>query len=126
MQKRHVDTGSEWAEDEEKAVYHAVLYKTPFEDLVNEFPTDRNPKSIRMKLKNHEWEKTNGQRGLRGGNAWVKNTWARDRVTLVMYHDKKIANLRTRRDELYAELDKLRDEITQCERRQQEIVRLHN
>ncbi len=124
MQKRHVDARSAWEEDEERAAYHGFLHKTPFDELVETFPTDRNPKSIRMKLKNHEWERTNGTSGLSGGNKWVKTKWMRDRITLVLYHEKKITDLRARRDELYAELDQIRDDIAAYERRQESIVRL--
>jgi len=124
MQVRHVDHGSEWADDEEKAAYDGFIQKTPLEDIVKAFPTDRNPKSIRMKLKNHEWERTNGQSGLSGGNKWVKDRWAQNRITIIAYHEKKIADLRARREELYDEMNSIREEIARCERRQSEIVRL--
>lgn len=138
MQKRHVDHGSAWEEDEETAAYRGYTNNTPFRTLVETFPTDRDPMSIRLKLKNHQWQETNGQKGLRGGNKWVRDRWARSRVAVVAYHEEENVKLRKRRQSLYDELDEIRDrqkkliaelnevrdEIASRERRQLEIVRL--
>lgn len=140
MEKRHVDHGSEWAEDEELFVYNGYLDNVPFQTLVDTFPTDRNPKSIRMKLRNHEWEHTNGKRGLSGGNNWVKTKWSRLRIAMVCVDERELTRLRERREELYTELaavrarekeihrelDSTTDAIKRRETKQQDTVRLPN
>lgn len=124
MQKRHVNHGSSWEEDEEIAAYRGYSDRIPFDTIVKTFPTDRAPKSIDMKLRNHEWEHTNGKSGLSGGNKWVKARWARARVVIINHHEQDLVKLRERRNELYAELDRIRTEIDVRQRRQLEIVRL--
>jgi hypothetical protein len=120
--QRHVENGQNWAEDEEKKVAEAYRAKTPLGQLMAEFPTDRNKKSIRMKLKNHQWQDTG--KGLREGNAWVKAHWAgreeeralerreeelRDREREI---EKERDRIQRRREEIEAERVKASPELT--------------
>jgi hypothetical protein len=84
VNKRIVEHGSAWADDEEEAAAEAYRSKLPFNRVMMNFPTDRSRRSVWMKMGNHRWEDTNGQSGLSGGNNWVKAHWTarRNKVDL--------------------------------------------
>ena len=124
MQKQHVDTGSTWTEEEEKAVFDGFTERRGLDSIVQTFPTDRDPESIRMKFGNHVWEDTNGRRGLRGGNKWVKRHWVEYRKNAVVYADAQIRVLRDEEEELQRRLHMVQLRIKSHESRLREVLSL--
>jgi hypothetical protein len=78
VNKRIVEHGEEWAEDEEQVVADAYHEKVTVAVIMERFPTDRSKKSVKMKLSNHRFQDTG--KGLHAGNRWVKAHWAKRRA----------------------------------------------
>ena len=126
MEKTHVLPGSSWTEEEENAVYDGYTSRNSVEEILARFPTDRNPDSIRLKVGNHIWEDTNGRRGLRGGNKWVKQKWVAHRMNTVLYNTEQIKSLRSRESDLTSQLTYVRNRIVSHETRLREVLTLPN
>lgn len=126
MAKTHVEPGSTWTEEEERAVYNGYIRRDGLDEIARSFPTDRQFESIRMKFANHVWEDTNGRQGLRGSNKWVKAKWVQYRKTAVLYADEQITKLREEEDELKSKLRMLQFRIQSHENRLREVLTLPN
>ncbi len=126
MAKTHVNPGSKWTDEEEKAAYTGFLNSKTAEQIAETFPTDRHVESIRMKLGNHKWEDTNGREGLRGGNKWVKQRWSRYRSTMIPYYDKQITELETELNRIREESGRIRSRLDYYRKRMEEVTTLPN
>lgn len=126
MAQTHIIPGSKWSSEEENAVFYGYVDGKGLDWIVENFPTDRNPESIRMKFANHVWEKTNGKQGLRGGNKWVKQRWARNRANILPYHFDRIKELNADIAELEAKLMTARNTLAYHRRRVDEMVYFPN
>ncbi len=124
--KTHVNHGSRWSEDEEKAAFSGYRDRKTAEEIAETFPTDRHPESIRMKLGNHKWEDTNGREGLRGGNKWVKARWAYSRRYVVEYHNSALKNLLEEQLSLGQQMRHVRDRIAYHTNRLDEVLTFPN
>lgn len=107
-------------------MYDGYTARNDVNEIVDKFPTDRNPDSIRLKFGNHVWEDTNGKRGLRGSNKWVKRAWVQYRKQAVLYNDQRINALRAQERDLQDQLDYVRTRIKSHETRIRDVLTLPN
>lgn len=126
MAKTHVEPGSTWTEEEERAVYDGYIRRIGLDAIASSFPTDRQFESIRMKFANHVWEDTNGRQGLRGSNKWVKARWVQYRKNAVLYADEQIKSLREEEADLQSRLRLIQYRLKAHENRLQEVLTLPN
>ena len=126
MAKTHVEPRSPWTEEEERAVYDGYISRMGLDWIVQQFPTDRQFESIRLKFANHVWEDTNGKQGLRGGNKWVKTKWARHRANTLPYHFERIKELREEVRDLRTKLKDALDSLEYHQKRTDEMLYFPN
>ena len=117
VNKRIVANGETWAEDEEQMVADAYHAKTPIGRLMAEFPTTRSKKSVRMKLGNHRFQDTGGEKGLREGNHWVRAHWKKRRTEAEEEAlSRREAELEAQEREIERERRKIKERLEEIEK----------